>query len=259
MTQPDMQTYDTQRISDAATRAGLGRHVKAYGAVTTDWHGIHKLGMIFIALVGVTVVGFAVKIELLEVAIYLALIVGLALLFSTVHGLFYGQRNAGKWLELFEHGLIFVSRERLRVVRYDSTTVIEDLIDHRRNGVTTRVTHAYEMRDLDDQHLRLREGIVNPQEWGPRIQEGVVIHQMPTALATLGAGQPVEFGSITLSAAGVTGYGTVVPWADITDVDIAEGRLRIKTAAKRPPITTPISSLTNLNLLYALIKRGCGL
>ncbi|MFE3255948.1 DUF6585 family protein [Nocardia sp. NPDC059091] len=129
MTQPDMQTYDTQRISDAATRAGLGRHVKTYGA----------------------------------------------------------------------------------------------------------------------------------QEWGLRIQEGVAIHQIPTALATLGAGQPVEFGSITLSAAGVTGYGTVVPWVDITDVDIAESRLRIKTAAKRPPITTPISSLTNLNLLYALIERGRGL
>ncbi|MEV6095086.1 hypothetical protein [Nocardia sp. NPDC051981] len=48
-------------------------------------------------------------------------------------------------------------------------------------------------------------------------------------------------------------------WAEITDVDIAEGRLRIKTAAKHPSIAVPISSLTNFNLLYALIKRGRGL
>ncbi|MFE3057724.1 DUF6585 family protein [Nocardia sp. NPDC059239] len=259
MTQPALQTDDTQRISEAAVRAGLGRHVQTYGAVTMDWRGIGRLGMIFVGLVAVTVLGFAVRVELLEAAMYFALIVGLAALFSIVHGLFYGQRNSGKWLELFEHGLIFVSREQLRVVRYDSTSVIQDLVDHRRNGVTTRVTYAYEMQDLDGRPLRLREGIVNPQEWGPRIQEGVAVHQMPTVLATLGSGQAVEFGSITLSPAGVTGYSTLVQWAEITDVDIAEGRLRIKTAAKHPSIAVPISSLTNFNLLYALIKRGRGL
>ncbi|MEU6579288.1 hypothetical protein [Nocardia sp. NPDC046763] len=75
---------------------------------------------------------------------------GLAALYATVHGLFHGQRKAGKWLELFEHGLIFVSRERLRVVRYDPTTVIQDLIDHRRNGVTTRPgISAYEQARLN--------------------------------------------------------------------------------------------------------------
>ncbi|MVU78967.1 hypothetical protein GPX89_17150 [Nocardia sp. ET3-3] len=253
-----MQIDDVQRISEAAARAGLGRHVKTYEAVRTNWRAIGKLGIAFVVLVAVTVLGYAVQVEILEAAVYFALITGLAALFSTVRGLYTGQQNSGKWLELFEHGLIFKSKERLRVVRYDSTSVIQDLVDHRRNGVTTRVTHAYQIRDLDGQALRLREGIINAQEWGPRIQEGVAAHQMPTALATLGSGSPVEFGSITLSPTGVSGYGTLVRWTEITDVDVAEGRLRIKTAAKRPPIVSPISSLTNFNLLYALIERGRG-
>ncbi|MGW4245442.1 DUF6585 family protein [Nocardia sp. NPDC004722] len=254
-----MQTDDIQRISETAARMGLGQHIKTYGPIMTNWRTIRKLGLAFIGLVAVTVLGYAVHVELLEAALYFAVITGLTALLGTVHGIYHGQRNSGKWLELFEHGLIFKSKEQLRVVRYDSATVIQDLVEHRRNGVTTRVTHAYQMHDLDGRALRLREGIINPQEWGARIQEGVAVHQMPSALAKLGAGQSIEFGAITLSPTGVTGYGTQVPWTEITDVDIADGRLRIKTAAKRPPIISPISALTNFNLLYALIKRGRGL
>ncbi|GAB2562491.1 hypothetical protein GCM10027167_82010 [Nocardia heshunensis] len=238
---------------------GLGQHIKTYGAIMTNWRAIQKAALICVVLVAVTVLGYAVHVELLEAAMYFAVIAGLTAVIGTVHGIYHGKRNSGKWLELFEHGLIFKSNEQLRVVRYDSASVIQDLVEHRRNGVTTRVTHAYQMHDLDGRALRLREGIINPQEWGARIQEGVAAHQMPSALAKLGAGQSIEFGVITVSPTGVTGYDTHVPWTDITDVDIAAGRFRIKTAAKRPPITAPISSLTNFNLLYALIKRGRGL
>ncbi|MFE3222529.1 DUF6585 family protein [Nocardia sp. NPDC059228] len=246
-------------ISDVAIRAGLGGHNKTFGPVPADWHGIGRLAQIFVGLVGVTVLGFGVHVVFLQFAMYLALIAGLGLVFSIVSAVFYGQRNAGGRLDLFEHGLVFTLKSRQQVVRYDSTTLIQDLVEHRRNGVTIRVTQAYELTDVDGRPLRLREGIANPEEWGPRLQQGVSIHQMPTALATLGAGYPVEFGKIALQPAGVAAFGTVVPWAEITDVEIAEGQLRIKTTASRPAIAANISSLTNFNLLYALIRRGRGI
>ncbi|MEC3955020.1 DUF6585 family protein [Nocardia sp. CDC153] len=248
-----------QSISDVAIRAGLGGHSKTFGPVPADWHGIGRLAQIFVGLVGVTVLGFGVHVAVLQFAMYLALIVGLGLVFSILSAVFYGQRNAGGRLDLFEHGLVFTLKSRQQVVRYDSTTLIQDLIEHRRNGVTIRVTQAYELTDIDGRPLRLREGISNPEEWGPQIQQQVGIHQMPAALATLGAGRPMEFGTITLQPAGISAFGTLVPWAEITDVEIAEGQLRIKTGAGRPAITTNISSLRNFNLVCALIRHGRGI
>lgn len=259
MNPSEVDPDQAQRISEAAARAALGQQVKTYEAVPADWRGIGRLAMIFVGLLVVTAFGFAVRIELIEAAMYLALIVGIGVVFSTASGLYYGRRNAGGRLDLFEDGLVFTLKERQQVVRYDSTAVIQDLIAHQRNGVTRRVTQAYEMRDVDGQPLRLREGIADVQEWGPRIQEAVALHQMPAALATLGAGHPVEFGSITLNPTGVAAHGTLVSWAEITDVEVGDGRFRIKTAPGRSAIATNISSLTNFSLLYALIKHGRGI
>ncbi|WP_162958615.1 hypothetical protein [Nocardia yunnanensis] len=43
------------------------------------------------------------------------------------------------------------------------------------------------------------------------------------------------------------------------DAELAEGRFHVKSAASRPPIVINVASLTNLNLLYALIKHGRGI
>ncbi|MFI1915048.1 DUF6585 family protein [Nocardia sp. NPDC020380] len=253
--QSSVQDAENRPIADASARAGLGERVAVYLPTPANWRAIQRMSLAFVVLVVITVVGFAVHVELIEAAMYPAIILGLAIVMSTIQGVYYGNRNEGVRLELFEHGLIFFSRNGLRTVRYATAEVIQDLVKNQRTG---RVTQTYTLRDVEGNHFAMREGLAKPEEWGPRIQEAVAVHQMPAALAALQAGRQLDFREISMNVNEVRQRNTVVPWAEISGLEITKGSLLVKTADNRPAILTDIRAVSNFNLVYALIKRFSG-
>ena len=78
--------------------------------------------------------------------------------------------------------------------------------------------------------------------------------QLPRALETLGKGESLTFGDITISAAGVqAAKQSVVPWPEITEVKVDKGYVRIKRANKVLALSNrPVARIPNFPLFMTL-------
>ncbi|KAA2261434.1 hypothetical protein F0L68_16735 [Solihabitans fulvus] len=240
------------RISQAANQAGLGAHRAAYPAASNQ----AKPGCMVAVMValGVAMVGFAAGGY--PAVSLIAVVPLLIVLFGFLKGRSVSAKNEGARLDLFEHGLTSAFQGRLRAFRYDSTTVLQHIVRHTRNGVHTHTTYAYTLTDTTGESTVLREGYARPTEWGPAIQESVTRAQLPTALAALNAGQRVTFGDLWMSREEVGSGVKSVRWPEIQEVKVHNGYVTIKIAGKwRGLTTTMVRQIPNFFVFLTLAER----
>ncbi|MQY06207.1 DUF6585 family protein [Actinomadura macrotermitis] len=242
-----------RRAADAAAREGLGLHRAAYPAKQAPPlnPSARIIGAVVLALGAVGVLALFLSGQSVP-AVMLAVPVGVA---TFVYVMSWPRPTGyeGARLDLFEHGLTCAMRGELHVVRYDRTSVLQDIVRHTQSGITS---YTYTLTDTGGRRFHLTGMFTAPDEWGPAIQQGVTTAQLPRAVAALRAGERLTFGDIWLTAREVGSGQKGVPWAQVQDVKIHDGVVRIKVAGRWRALTTALVRWTpNFFVFLTLAQR----
>ncbi|MEU8922924.1 DUF6585 family protein [Kitasatospora sp. NPDC048545] len=164
------------------------------------------------------------------------------------------RKDAG--LHLYEHGLVVAAGGRLRALRWDAMTVHQNIGRYHTFGRSTRIKHAYTLRDGDGREVTVREGFPNAEEWGPRIQQAVADAQLTDAITALRAGKTLPFGCFRLSRNGIDAGGRRVTWSQVKGVGTRQGLVSVEVAGRRAGLSgDPVRMFPNLRLFTSLVEQ----
>ncbi|GHF54983.1 DUF6585 family protein [Streptomyces morookaense] len=144
-------------------------------------------------------------------------------------------------LDLYERGMTVIVKGRIRIIRYDTTSVFRQ--DR---------TFALTLTDADGERIALSRG--EADEWIPEIQRAVTGAQLPPALARLDAGERLAFGDIWLTGEEV-GTGVVsARWSQVQRIEIRDDVVIIGVTGMRNGPEAAASATPNLFVLRALVE-----
>ncbi|MFJ8706516.1 DUF6585 family protein [Streptomyces anulatus] len=251
-------------IDEAADRGRLGKRSAAYPGAQSD-------GFRGCAVAAAVVLGGLGLVLALTTEPIVAVLPG-GLLAAVLVSLWFDQRtskkNQGFRLDLYEYGLTAVVKGQVHAVRYDSTSVLQRSIRH--TGATGYTEYWYTLTDIDERDIVLRgrsDGVVKkgqfarPGEWGTAIQQGVTQEQFPKALAAINSGESLSFGKLWVSREAVGSARDSAKWAQIEEVRVIDGYIKIKMAGKwrslgATAVTTPVvSEMPNFFVFLALAEH----
>ncbi|MCU1646817.1 MAG: hypothetical protein JWN03_7092 [Nocardia sp.] len=163
-------------------------------------------------------------------------------------------------LSLFEHGVVILGRAETSVFRWDTVTVLQDIVrtSHRMYGTETGVsmTYRYQLTDPGGNNYLVTGDFTDAAQWGPAIQDRVTAAQLPGALAAADAGQTLTFGSIMVNRNAVTAHGQSVPWSDIQELRVQKGFISIRVAGQWLSLTkVTVSAIPNVFVFLEIAER----
>ncbi|GAA3194233.1 DUF6585 family protein [Actinocorallia longicatena] len=235
-----------EAVRAAAAGEGLGRPRASYGPRS-------RTGEIGARTMVVTVAGLVPLVIGLVSGELLWLVVGVPVAGVGVLGLLTNRtvdsHNAGMELHIFDNGLVVVVRGRAEhVFRWDSMTVLQEIISHRSYGGV--LTHVYTLRKPGGGKVRIGREFHDPEVWGVHIQQSVTAARLPDALRRLEAGEAVAFGPIEVTGEGIRDGRRHASWGEV-EVRIEEGTLCVDVG-RRAIVFRSVDGIPNLYLLLAL-------
>jgi len=253
----DRSTVDEHGgLDPVAEAAGLGGHRATYLPVAAQWRRYRTMGIVTAlgwGLLLVSVIGGFVVGQIF--AGVFAIMFSARLLWDLGRLRHFEERNRGSRLDLYQHGLIVTFRGEMRVCRYDTTSVLQNIVRHTEYGSTTHKTYAYTCTDITGAEVIVRSGFERPDEWGPAIQRAVTDAQLPRAAAALDAGQRLDFGDVWMTAELVGSGGKSVPWSRIEETRVRDGLVSLRVAGQwRALTTTPVRYVPNFFVFRALAE-----
>ncbi|MEV6771238.1 DUF6585 family protein [Nocardia sp. NPDC051030] len=163
-------------------------------------------------------------------------------------------KGAGR-LDLYENGFTAVlDGSTVRVGRYDSAQVSQNVVRVHRNGVHTHTTHEYRVTDVNGAELRLTEAIRGPEEWGPALVEAVAVRQAAGAVDAVRAGRRVEFGSWWLSAAELGTGRKVIALQQLRGFRVDQGTVTVE-AGEDFRVTRRVGEIPNFLVFRYLLRQ----
>ncbi|MBO2445605.1 hypothetical protein J4573_00730 [Actinomadura barringtoniae] len=262
MTQPTASHGQSPQVNQAAGAQRLGTHRAAY--IPEPVTPSSRLPL----LIALTVISALVLVIGLITTTVVMFIIGMAFtvvlaprcireVYMNQRNQNVGRRRANSELHLYDQGLVVVlNGDLVRAFRWDTVTVLQEIVRHHRNGVHMYTTYAYTMSDANGPDMILKGGFPRPDEWGPAIQDAVTRAQLPNAITALREGRTLSFGDIQLAHDAVTARGKSVPWSQIDETRVKDGQVSLKVAGKwRSLTTTPVSRIPNFLIFYAVAEE----
>ncbi|MCM2430636.1 DUF6585 family protein [Streptomyces sp. RKAG337] len=168
----------------------------------------------------------------------------------------FNRTQAAKRLYLFEHGLIVHPQfgDGVIALRWESVRLYQNIIQTIINGVPGPTTYTYSAVGPGRTSATITEFYDGPRTWGPWMQDAVVRAQGQAALEAVLEGGTVNFGSFTLSRAGVSTHAKgQLPWSHVQECRVTAGRVHVmRTGASSPWSSDAVGSVANLHLFLAL-------
>ncbi|MEU4584652.1 DUF6585 family protein [Kitasatospora aureofaciens] len=249
----------SKHVPKAAAQHQLGGHRATY--VPAPLPSIFQRSEIVVVSVILAIMlsaGIALAPMSPALAIFCTVPIPVLLASRFVHERHVRRSRTDAGLHFYEHGLVIVSRGKLRVLRWDAMTVYQNIGRYHTFGRSNRIKHAYTLRDRGGQWITIRAGFPHPEEWGPRIQQAVTDAQLTDAIAALRAGETLAFGHFRVNVTAVEAGRKRVPWAQVEGVGASrQGLVRIEVAGKRAEGLSgdPVRMFPNLQLFTFLVEQ----
>ncbi|MEG8181786.1 hypothetical protein GZH49_25135 [Nocardia terpenica] len=239
-------------IGAAAAQAVLGGHRGTYPAVIPGWTKVHTF---FTVLWPVLAIWAVMAGNPSYAVIPMLLLVGMGGLYLRIGAV--ARRNRTRRIDLYDAGLTVASDGQVRVARFDSTSVLQNIVRHYRNGVYKGTSYHYTVTDLHGRPLKLDGGTyVNPRAWGEAIQQAVTSAQLPLATRALTAGHRLQFGDVWMTAQEVGAGRKSVLWQQIDEVSVDKGAIVLAVAGKLMPLTAKmVKDIPNHIVFLALADQ----
>ncbi|MFG1792979.1 DUF6585 family protein [Nocardia sp. NPDC049149] len=241
----------------AAGAAGLGAHRATYLAAepSSRRYLIEAVGLLLAGLM--SLVGVVSGAAILTIfGITGVVLIGGRLLVDVLWLVYVRERNRGSRLDLYERGLVVRIGGAARAVRYDSTTLRRSIVEHANNPAPNQISHSYTVVDTVGTPVVLRQGIEHPDRWGPEIDQAISDAQLPSAAAALAAGGRLDFEYFWMTETAIGAGQRQALWADVTDISVHKGWVRVDVAGQpRPLESLPVSLIPNFTVFLTLAQR----
>ncbi|GAA5053172.1 DUF6585 family protein [Nocardia callitridis] len=240
----------------AAAAAGLGERRRSFGPHPHNWPRVHRFGFLALAFAALAIIGVVVGsptifVIILGVVVF-ACLVGWALTVTKALRLTNGIER----LDLYDGGLTAAFDGQLRVVRYDATTMTQDVVRHIRNGRHTHTTYGYTLTDIAGERFALRGGFANPTEWGPAIQDAVADIRLPQAYGVLQSGGRLDFGDLWISAVEIGSARQTIAWEQVELITTDRGPVTVLVAGQWHELSpTVVRDIPDFPIFHTLAEH----
>jgi hypothetical protein len=167
-----------------------------------------------------------------------------------------------KGVAVYEAGLVSRSRKGLQNWRWEEIDRFYTAITrHYTNGIYTGTTHVFTLINLRKQRLVLNDTYLHVEEIGKKIEQSVFPRMYEHSTSRYNAGEVLDFGPVVLSKAGMQVGKKSFPWADIQQVSIQRGILRVskKGGGWFSGTHAAASAIPNLQVLLRIIDQVVGI
>ncbi|MFC9435201.1 DUF6585 family protein [Nocardia sp. NPDC057030] len=244
-------------IGRIAGHEGLGSHRSTYAAAQPDIRRYVVEGVATLAAALVTISGFVGGVAVVAiVGVTGMLMVGGRLLWDLLWLAYIHGRNRRVRLDLYERGLVVIVGGKARCVRYGTTTLRRNIVEHADSPAANQVSYAYTVTDTAGDPIVLRQGIERPADWGPEIDRAITAAQLPRAVAVLEAGGCLDFEYFWMTRDEIGAGERSEPWSRVTDIALSAGWVSVGVAGAAVPLESlPVSLIPNFTVFRTLAER----
>ncbi|WP_433664198.1 DUF6585 family protein [Nocardia sp. CA-128927] len=258
MTDPARDDRDLRAdIGRVAAREDLGLHRRTYAAAQPDVRRYVIEGVATVAACLVAVFGFASGVAVVAiVGVTGMLMVGGRLLWDLLWLAYIQGRNRRVRLDLYERGLVVIVGGVARCIRYDTTTLRRNIVEHADSPALNQVSYAYTLDDTLGEPIVLRHGIEHPEEWGPEIDREITATQLPMATDVLEAGGCLDFEHFWMTQDEIGAGERSELWSRVTGIALDKGWVSVGVVGESVPLESlPVSLIPNFTIFRTLAER----
>jgi hypothetical protein len=171
--------------------------------------------------------------------------------------------NWNKGVLIYERGLAIRERKGIHAWRWEEIVSLTESVTRHFTirGNHTGTTHRYRLINRQNQLLVLNDMYTGVEEMAKTIQERIFPILYERAARQFNAGQGLDFGPVAMSNAGIQIGKKTVPWAEVQQVSIQQGILKVskKSGGWFSGASASASVIPNLNVLLNIISQVIGL
>jgi hypothetical protein len=170
--------------------------------------------------------------------------------------------NWSKGVAVYDGGFAVRDRKGVQLWRWeDIVSITAAVTRHYPSGVSTGATHVYSLFNHRNQRLVLSDIYFKVEELAKVIQDNVFPILYDRASQQYNAGQVLVFGPVTIGKAGIQIGKKIYPWAEVQQVSIQQGILKVsqKDGSWFSGASASAYLIPNLNVLLNIIHQVVGL
>ena len=205
--------------------SSLGALLSEYGATKIRRKGNLWSGIAFI-LLGLIAVGIGIVAAVTETgssAVAFCGGVGLLSIAGGAWAIWTHRQDKGMAVQVYRDGLVWTKNGRSTTIRWDE--VLDLSVVALYNKQLRSTFYNYTLKDTSGQKMRLNltpGNLENAEQLAEIIQQEVTRRQLGRAITTFNAGQPVQFGPLTLTQAGIEYGRKTLPWPQFAGAAISQ-------------------------------------
>jgi hypothetical protein len=134
-----------------------------------------------------------------------------------------------------ERGLaVYRRKELVAVVPWDRIAHVTQAITRTyTNGVHTNTSYRYSIQTVEGRSFTFSNGLRHVKDLGVRIQEATFPIILARSQAAFNTGQPIQFGKLSLSQAGMQSGSASIPWSEVSGAQVSRGTIYIRKSGQR--------------------------
>ena len=163
---------------------------------------------------------------------------------------------------LYERGFAIRSRKGVKFWRWeDILSLTAAITRHYTNGVYTGTTHVYTLFNRENERLVINDAFVKVDELADVIEQNLFPSLYEHAAQQYNDGESLFFGPVAVSKAGIRIGKKTYPWADVKEVSIHQGILKVSKidGGWFSGASASAASIPNLRVLLTIIHQVVGL
>lgn len=165
-------------------------------------------------------------------------------------------RNRNKGAAIFEGGLAYSDLSGIHAWRWDDIAGVQiEIVRRQISQQIGSIRHTYLLTNTKGERLILDESLARIEMLGSIIRDRVMPRLISKYSSAFQAGQPVQFGPITIDKTGGLRVGKRVhPWSQFKEATIQKGILQL-TFNDSGVTALPASEIPNLEILLTLLDQ----
>ena len=170
--------------------------------------------------------------------------------------------NWNRGVGLYERGVAIRSRKGIQSWRWeDMLSLTVAVTRHYTNGIYSGTPHVYTLFNRQNERLVINDAFVKVDELADAIEQSLFPSLYERAAQQYNDGQLQAFGPVVVSKAGIQIGKKTYPWADVKEVSIHQGVLKVSRVDGGwfSGASASAAAIPNLRVLLTIINQVVGL
>ncbi|MBO0795590.1 MAG: hypothetical protein J2P36_32260 [Ktedonobacteraceae bacterium] len=159
--------------------------------------------------------------------------------------------HCGTRAYVFAYGLIYSKGSQVIPMRWEHIQAVQ----HKIAQSSYRTSHTYTLQLTNGQSLKLPSALKEVVDLGTIVDNEVARTQLPQAMQAFSAGQPINFGRLTIDRNGINNGKDFFPWQQIDRVAIKDQYVVAEKQGIVLKLSVKAEDVPNFSLLDSMVNH----